>query len=205
MPNTPYSDELCDSVCATRDVPSSCRICHTMAASTAPGSISRVPISLAVASRKPYQNTPMFSTSDTAIAATWPPRPRDFAALAATPDSSVVSSSPMPTARISPMSRSMDQGNPGRRKIGTPHTVFSAFCAALATPRAPRNVRMRPMARAGPVWLSPCTLFCSCGPITGNWPNAESSTLSFSDGLLRSTMSSTVTRTSSSGNSAAKP
>ena len=53
MPNTPYSDELRDSVCATRDVPSSCRICHMMAASTAPGSISRVPISLAVASRKP--------------------------------------------------------------------------------------------------------------------------------------------------------
>ena len=104
------------------------------------------------------------------------------------------------------MSRSMDQGNPGRRNIGTPHTVFSAFCAALATPRAPRKVRMMPMARAGPVSLSPCTFaLAAAAPITGNWPNAESSTLLLQRGLLRSTMSSTVTSTSSSGNSAAKP
>ena len=53
------------------------------------------------------------------------------------------------------MSRSMDQGNPGRRNMGTPHTVFSAFCAALATPRAPRKVRMMPMTRAGPVCIQP--------------------------------------------------
>ena len=53
--------------------------------------------------------------------------------------------------------------------MGTPHTVFSAFCAALATPRAPQEFRMRPMARAGPVWLeSVHVVLAAAVPITGN-------------------------------------
>ena len=68
-----------------------------MAASTAPGSISRVPICLAVASRKPSQNTPTLRISETTIVATWPPGPpSDLAALPASPDSSVVASRPIP-------------------------------------------------------------------------------------------------------------
>ena len=42
-----------------------------------------------------------------------------------------------------------------------------------------------------------------CGPITGYCDSAELSRLARSDGLFLSTMFSTVTRTSSSGKSAA--
>ena len=113
----------------------------------------------------------------------------------------------MPTARIRPICFSSDQGKPARRDIGTPHTVFSAFWAAAATPRAPRKVRMSPMISAG---ADPCSVCCSrwpsaVVPITGKWLNAELSTCSRSAGSWASTMFSTVTNTSSSGNSEAKP
>ena len=67
-----------------------------------------------------------------------------------------MASSPMPTARIRPIcfEQTEAHGKPARREIGTPHTEFSAFWAAAATPRAPRKVRMSPMTRAMPVPLA---------------------------------------------------
>ncbi len=130
-------------------MPNSWRICHTIADSTAPGSICRALISRSTASRNPSQNTTMFSTSDTTTVPIWAAAPPSTLALApASPDSRVVASRPMPTARIRAICLSIDHGKPARRENGTPHTVFSAFCAAAATPRAPRKVSTIPMTSA---------------------------------------------------------
>ena len=77
----------------------------------------------------------------------------------------------MPTARIRPICLSSDHGKPARRENGTPHTVFSAFCAAAATPRAPKKVSTIPMTRATPVPLTVCpAVAClSVSPMTGKW------------------------------------
>jgi len=53
------------------------------------------------------------------------------------------------------------------------YLVDSAFCMALATPRAPKKVRIRPMTRASPVLCSPCTFVVSWVPMTGYWDRAE--------------------------------
>jgi len=72
------------------------------------------------------------------------------------PDSTEVAISPRPTTRISPKLRRYDQGNPGRSAFGTSQTELSAFCMALATPRAPKKVSRIPMTSAGPVsWNEP--------------------------------------------------
>ena len=83
------------------------------------------------------------------------------AAPPARPDSSVVAMMPVPTTTIIAALRSADMGKPGRRAMGTPHAVLKAFCAAVATPRVPRNVRTSPMTRARPVPGSECTLLFS--------------------------------------------
>ena len=56
-----------------------------------------------------------------------------------------------------------------------------------------------------PVSACPWVVLLSWSPITGKWTKAESSTLVLSVGLSARTMSSTVTNTSSSGNSEANP
>ena len=143
-------------------MPNSWRICHTIADSTAPGSICRALISRSTASRKPSQNTPMFSSSETATVPIWAAAPPSTLALApASPDSRVVASRPMPTARIRLICLSIDHGKPARRENGTPHTVFSAFCAAAATPRAPKKVSRIPITRATPVPLTVCPPPCA--------------------------------------------
>ncbi len=139
---------------------------------------------------------------------TWAAVPPSTLALApASPDSRVVASRPMPTARIMASCFSSDHGKPARRDNGTPHTVFSAFWAAAATPRAPKKVSTIPITRATPVPLTvcPCAWCLSWSPITGKWTKAESSTLVLRVGSWARTMSSTVTNTSSSGNSEANP
>ena len=55
------------------------------------------------------------------------------------------------------------------------------------------------MASASPVWCSPCTLLSSSLPTTGYWLSAELFSLATSAGLLLSTRSRMVTKTSSSG------
>ncbi len=154
-----------------------------------------------MASLQPSQKSPTLSSSDTAIAPTYPAGPLSTLAAAppASPDSNVVAMMPVPTTMIIAMLRSAFQGKPGRRAMGTPQAVLSAFWAAPATPRAPRNVRMSPMTSAGPVSFSGCTVLCSCVLITGNCPNAEFSTFWRSTGSWLSTSSSTVTKTSSRG------
>ena len=150
----------------------------------------------------------MFSTSETTRVPIWAASPPRTLALApASPDSKVVASRPMPTARIRAICLSSDHGNPARRDNGTPHTVFSAFCAAAATPRAPRKVSTIPMISAIPVPLTVCpaVALLSVPPMPGKWENAELSTLALRVGSWASTMSSTVTSTSSSGNSDANP
>ena len=106
---------------------------------------------------------------------------------------------PVPTTTIIAMARSADMGKRGRRARGTPQAVLNAFWAAVATPRVPRNVRTSPMTSAGPVSFSEWTLVLSCGPITGNWLNAEFSTFWRSAGSWPSTRSRPVIRTRSSG------
>jgi hypothetical protein len=122
----------------------------------------------AVASRNESQNTPTLSTSAiaaaTARASTPPsrcPAPPD------SPDSTSVASSQGPTIAIRPTLRSSDRPNAGRRWNGTAQALFSAFWVAAARPRAPNRVPASPIASAGPVELSACTLLFSCGPITG--------------------------------------
>ena len=66
-------------------------------------------------------------------------------------DSTEVAISPRPTTRMRPKLRSHDHGNPGRSAFGTSQTELSAFCIALATPRAPRKVSTMPITSAGPV------------------------------------------------------
>ncbi len=63
------------------------------------------------------------------------------------------------------------------------------------------------MTRAMPVPLTVCpaVAFLSVSPMPGKCENVEFSTLALSVGSWASTMSSTVTRTSSSGNSDANP
>jgi hypothetical protein len=101
------------------------------------------------------------------------------------------------------MLRSSAHGKPGRSAYGTSHAVLRAFCIAVATPRAPRNVPTRPTTRASPDWCSG-PLGLSCWPITGYCDNAEFSSRCCSPGSFLSTMLSTVTSTSSSGKIAMK-
>ena len=117
----------------------------------------------------------------------------------ATLDSTMVAMRPGPTTMIRPRLRRIAQGKPGRRAIGTSQTEFTAFCMALATPRAPKNVRSRPRNSASPVCCRPWRLVLSCGPMTGYCERAECSTWSRSEALFFRTMSSTVTSTRSSG------
>ena len=146
------------------------RICHTTPEPSAPGNSSPVVTSRAVASRKPSQNTPMVTSSETTIAPTCAAAPpRTLPALVANPDSTEVAITPSPMDRITPMLRSWFHGKPGRRLYGTAQTLLSAVCTALATPRAPRNVKIRPITSAIPVVLSECTLFLRSWPRPGNW------------------------------------
>ena len=114
-------------------------------------------------SRKDSQNTPTFSTSATATAATVAPGPNSRPAA---PDRIVVPIRPRPMTTISPKLRSNAQGKPGRRANGTSHTVLSAFWIVVATPRAPKNVPSRPTTSGSPVWVSGL-IWPSCWPITG--------------------------------------
>ena len=111
----------------------------------------------------------------------------------------VVPMKPTPITMISPALRSQDHGNPGRRAKGISHAELSAFCSEFDTPSAPMKIPIAAMASAIPFWLRWPMLPWSCGPMTGYWSTAAFSTLCCSSGLFLSTMSSTVTRRSSSG------
>ncbi len=100
---------------------------------------------------------------------------------------------------------SWDMGNPGRSSRLMPQTSHSAFCIAVATPRAPSSSRTAPMTSGSPVPGMVPRLALICGPITGYWDTADWSRVFCRPGSFLSTMFSTVTRTSSNGNSAAKP
>lgn len=103
------------------------------------------------------------------------------------------------------MPRSVEAGTAaGRRRGGTAHTELSAFCMAIATPRAPSKAPARPTTRARPVLCSGLTLLLICGPITGYALSAELTRCWRSAGSLRTAMSSSVTSTSSSGKIATK-
>ena len=115
----------------------------------------------------------------------------------------MVAIKPVPTTTIRVKLRSHDHGNPGRRANGISHTELSAFCSEFATPSAPMNVPTRPIASATPVWFS-LPMLARVRQTTGYASSSAFSTLAFSSGSFLSTMSSTVTRTSSSGKIATK-
>ena len=104
---------------------------------------------------------------------------------------------PVPTTTIKVILRSHDHGNPGRRAKGISHAELRAFCSEFATPKVPMNVPTRPIASAIPVWFS--RSMCPSSRLTAGYWSTAFSTVCFSPGLSFSTMSSTVTRTSSSG------
>src|SRR5271170_703337 len=94
----------------------------------APSQSCRQVMSFAVASRKASQNSPKFSTSDTAMASTDEPAPgRTRPAPAASPDRTVVAMKPVPTTTIKVILRSHDHGNPGRREKGISHAELRAW------------------------------------------------------------------------------
>ncbi len=119
---------------------------------SAPTSRSRQRTRRAVASRKPSQNTPTFSTSEISTAPTVAPTPVSRCpAPPARPDRNVVTMNPMATVSSSAKDQTCDMGKPGRLWRGIPQTSQSAFCIALATPRAPNSRKMAPMMRGRPV------------------------------------------------------
>ncbi len=151
-------------------------------------------------SRNASQNTPALSASETAVVRMYAPTPVNTVPTPPAKPTSVNETSwPIPTARIMPTLRSIEPGKPGRRVSGTSQTVLSAFWMALATPRPPRNAKISPAASAKPVELLVRTLFTSRLPKPGTLRAASCSTVSRSAGWLRSTTSSTVISTSSSG------
>ena len=93
----------------------------------------------------------------------------------------------------------------GRRLWGMYQTWLNAFWVAPVMPRPASSEPIRPIASARPLPLSEWTLFCSWLPMIGNWLSVECRTLSCALGLPCSTNPSTVTNTSSSGNSEKKP
>ena len=122
------------------------------AAMSAPTSRSRQRTRRAVASRKPSQNTPTFSTSEISTASMVAPTPVSRCpAPPATPDRNVVTMNPMQTVSSSARDQTCDMGKPGRLLREMPQTSQSAFCIALATPRAPNSRKMAPMTRGRPV------------------------------------------------------
>ena len=58
---------------------------------------------------------------------------------------------PMPTVSTSAKAQSCDMGKPGRLSRVMPQTSHSAFCIALATPRAPSSSKTAPMTSGRPV------------------------------------------------------
>ena len=58
---------------------------------------------------------------------------------------------PMATVSSSARDHTCDMGKPGRLLRGMPQTSQSAFCMALATPRAPSSSKTAPMTRGRPV------------------------------------------------------
>ena len=121
-----------------------------------------------------------------------------------TPERDVVTMNPMPTVSTSANCHSWDQGNPGRSAFLMPQISHNAFCIAPATPRAPSSSKTMPMPSATPEpGMDPSFDWIS-GPITGYWDTALLTSSSRSPWSFLSTMSSTVTRTSSSGKIAAK-
>ena len=176
------------------------------AAMSAPTSRSRRRTRRAVASRKPSQNTPTFSTSEITTAPMVAPIPVSRCpAPPARPDRKVVTMNPMPTVSSSARDQTCDMGKPGRLLRGIPQTSQSAFCIALATPRAPNSRKMAPRTRGRPVpGIDPsCVLIC--WPITGYCARAESVKVFCSDGLSLSTIFKTVASSSNSGKIAVKP
>jgi hypothetical protein len=84
---------------------------------------------------------------------------------------------------------------------------FMAAWAASATPSPPHRVRASPATRARPLPRSRLLSTSSriWSPITGNWARVESTTRSLRSARPCSTNESTVTATSSSGNSEKNP
>ena len=176
------------------------------AAMSAPTSRSRQRTRRAVASRKPSQNTPTFSTSETSTAPTVAPTPVSRCpAPPARPDRNVVTMNPMATVSSSASDQTCDMGKPGRLGRGIPQTSQSAFCIALATPRAPSSRKTAPMMSGRPVPGIDPSWVLICWPMTGYWARAEFVRVFCSSGSFLSTMSRTVASTSSSGKIAAKP
>jgi hypothetical protein len=86
---------------------------------------------------------------------------------------------------------------------GTPQRWFIAFWEARKTPMPAQSAAARPRTSAS---VLPCSEpWLSCGPITGNWPSAESTILCSRCGWRWRMKPSTVVSTSSSGKIAKKP
>ena len=117
----------------------------------APGHSCRQVISLAVPSLKPSQNSPKFSTSDTAMASADALAPGRRRTPDASPDRVVVTMKPVPTTMIRAALRSQDRGKLGRRAKGIYQTELSAFCTEFDTPSAPMKIPTTATTSAIPV------------------------------------------------------
>jgi len=93
-------------------------------------------------------------------------------------------------------------GSLARRSRGIPHTWHRAFCIAPASPRVPNSSTTMPIPRGRPVPDTVPSRVPISLPITGYCASAELSRSARSPGLSFSVMSKTVTKISSSGNTA---
>jgi hypothetical protein len=93
----------------------------------------------------------------------------------------------------------------GRSAFGITHIRLKAFCSATVTPRAPYTLTTTPITRAGTLPVSDRMFSLIWSPTTGKLRSAEFSTAVCSSGSSCSAKPSTVSASSSSGNSDTKP
>ena len=105
---------------------------------TAPSTMSRVPTSRAVASRKASRNSPTLRAVESTKAPIRTASPRLPAPPR--PESVPVTITVTPSVASSPKLRASAGPKPGRWAYGTFHTPLNAFIAAVATPRAPQRL-----------------------------------------------------------------
>ena len=172
-------------------------------ATRTPGIRLRVSTSAAVSRRNAARNRTTFKTSDTAMPATTssgPPRPPVTA-----PDAAEEKMNRTPRDASTPRPRSRACRKLGRRLWGTAQTLLNAFWLALVTARPPQSDPASPITSELALPCSACTLFLMSLPMIGNCPSTPFLTESCALGSPWRTNPSTVTNTSSSGNSEKNP
>ena len=153
---------------------------------TAPTSRSRQRTRRAVASRKPSQNTPTFSTSEISTAPTVAPTPVSRCpAPPARPDRNVVDDQADADGEHSAKRPDLRHGEAGpARRCGIRPDLAQRILHRVGDAPAPNSRRKAmPMTRGSAGTRERPQLDLDLGPITGYWDRAESSSVCCSAGL----------------------